>query len=113
MSILANVQKQAMYSGLETMVGMVTQLGQLQAGSGRSPDVLDKIDCDEIVDQLADMYILPAGIVLGDDAVEQKCAERQEAEMQAQQYQQAMAEAQGASQAAPQISRAVRRCIHK
>ena len=108
MSILANIQKQAAYAGLETMVGMVSTLGQLQAGLGRSTDVLDKLDCDEIVDQLADMYILPAGIVLGDDAVEALRAKRQAAEAQAQQYQQMLAEAQATAQAAPQVTGAIK-----
>ena len=108
MSILANIQKQAAYAGLETMVTMISTLGQLQAGMGRSPDVLDKLDCDEIVDQLADMYILPAGIVLGDDAVEALRQQRQQAQEQAQQYQQMLAEAQATAQAAPQVTGAVK-----
>lgn len=108
MSILANIQKQAAYAGLETMVGMVSTLGQLQGTLGRAPDVLDKLDCDEIIDQLADMYILPAGVVLGDDAVEKLRAQRKEAEAQAQQYQQMLAEAQAIAQAAPQVTGAIK-----
>ena len=108
MSILANTQKQAAYSGIELIVNMTNTLAQLQAGVGRSPDVLDKIDCDEIIDQMADMYVIPAGIVLGDDVVAQRRAERQEAEAQAQQQQQMMAEAQATAQAAPQIANAAK-----
>ena len=108
MSILANTQKQAAFSGIETIINTVNLLAQAQAGTGRAPDVLDKIDCDEIIDQLADMYVIPAGVVLGDDVVAEKRAERQEAEAQAQQQQQLMAEAQATAQAAPQITGAMK-----
>ncbi|MBR0033431.1 MAG: head-tail connector protein [Synergistaceae bacterium] len=108
MSILANIQKQAAYSGITTLLGEVGRLAELQAATGGRPDVLDKIDCDEIVDQLADMYIVPAGIVLGDDAVEELRQARKEAEAQAQQQQQMMQEAQMAAQAAPQVTGAMK-----
>ena len=83
-------------------------LAQIQAGAGRQPDVLDKLDCDEIIDQLADMYVIPAGIVLGDDAVAEKRAQRQQAEAQAQQEQQAMMAMQAGAQAAPQLAGAAK-----
>ena len=108
MSILANTQKQAAYSGITILLSEVGRLAELQAATGGRPDVLDKIDCDEIVDQLADMYVLPSGIVLGDDVVAEKRAERQQAEAQAQQQQQMMMEAQATAQAAPQIAGAMK-----
>ena len=108
MSILASTQKQAAYSGIEILVNTAGMLAQMQAGTGQYPDVLDKIDCDEIVDQLADMYVIPAGIVLGDDAVEARRAMRQEAQAQQQQQAQLMAEAQATAQAAPQVTGAMR-----
>ena len=106
MSILASTQKQAAYSGIEIVIAMAGQLAEMQANTGRSPDVLDKLDCDEIIDQLADMYVIPAGIVLGDDAVEEKRAQRQQAEERAQQQQQGLMALQAGAQAAPQLARA-------
>ncbi len=108
MSILASTQKQAAYSGIEILVNMSDMIAKMQANTGQMPDVLDKIDFDEVVDQLADMYVIPAGIVLGDDAVEEKRARRQE-ELAAQQQQaQAAAEAQATAQAAPQLTGAAK-----
>ena len=54
------------------------------------------------------MYVVPAGIVLGDDVVEEKRQARKQAEMQAQQEQQAMAQGQAMAQAAPQIAGAAK-----
>ena len=108
MSILASTQKQAAYSGIEILTNTAGMLAQLQANTGQAPEVLDKIDCDEIIDQLADMYVIPAGIVLGDDAVAEKRAQRQEALAQQQQQAQMMAEAQGVAQAAPQVTGAMK-----
>ncbi len=107
MSILASIQKQAAYSGIETLVNLAGIMAQMQAGAGRSPDVLDKIDCDEVIDQLADMYVLPAGIVLGDDKVAEMRQQRQEAEAQAQQQQQMMAEGQALADGAPKAAQAM------
>ena len=108
MSILANTQKQAAFSGIQTILEVTGVLAQLQTGAGQSADILDKIDCDEIVDQLADMYVVPAGIVLGDDVVAEKRQARKQAEMQAQQEQQAMVQGQAMAQAAPQIAGAAK-----
>ena len=107
MSILANIQKQASYSGIELLVNMAGMMAQMQAGAGRSPDILDKIDCDEIVDQIADMYILPAGVVLGDDRVAELREQRKQAEAQAQQQAQMMAEGQAMADAAPKVAGAM------
>ena len=107
MSILANIQKQASYSGIELLVNMAGMMAQMQAGAGRSPDILDKIDCDEIVDQIADMYILPAGVVLGDDRVAELREQRKQAEAQAQQQTQRIAELQAGADAAPKVAGAM------
>ncbi|MBQ7577756.1 MAG: hypothetical protein IJT21_05785, partial [Synergistaceae bacterium] len=81
---------------------------QLQAGTGKAPDVLDKIDCDEIIDQLADMYVIPAGIVLGDDAVQAKRDQRQDEQKKLQQMQHGLTALQAGAQAAPQIAGAMK-----
>ncbi len=108
MSILANVQKQSASAGITQILEAANVLVQLQAGAGRSPDVLDKIDCDEIIDQLADMYVIPAGIVLGDDAVQAKRDQRQDEQKKLQQMQQGLTALQAGAQAAPQIAGAMK-----
>ena len=104
MSILANIQKQSAYAGIEQILTTAGIIAQLQSATGTTPEVLDKIDGDEIIDQLADMYVVPAGIVLGDDAVAEKRASRQEAEAQAQAQQQELAGMQTMTEAAPKIA---------
>lgn len=103
-SVLASVQKQAAQAGIQMVMQTVAQLAELQLSAQQPASILDKLNCDEIVDQMADMYALPAGIVLGDDKAEQKRAEREEREQAAAQQQQLMAEAQAAAQAAPQLA---------
>ena len=107
MSILANIQKQAGFAGLETLVNMSGMIAQMQAGAGKTPEILDKLDCDEIIDQIADMYVLPAGVVLGDDRVAEIRGQRQQAEAQAQQQQQMMAEGQAVADGAPKVADAM------
>ena len=107
MSILANIQKQASYSGIELLVNMAGMMAQMQVGAGRSPDILDKIDCDEIVDQIADMYILPAGVVLGDDRVAELREQRRKQEAEQAQQAQMMAEGQAVADAAPKVAGAM------
>lgn len=104
MSILASIQKQSAYAGIEQILTTAGMIAQLQASSGKTPEVLDKIDGDEIIDQLADMYVIPAGIVLGDDEVAEKRAQRQQEEAQAQAQQQELAGVQAMSEAAPKIT---------
>ena len=83
------------------LITMTGTMAQLQAGAGRSPDVLDKIDCDEVIDQIADMYILPAGIVLGDDRVAEIREQRK------QQKAQMMAGGQALADGAPKAAQAM------
>ncbi|MBR1438990.1 MAG: head-tail connector protein [Synergistaceae bacterium] len=103
MSILANIQKQAAFSGIQQIISTAGMIAQLQGAGGQAPAVLDKIDGDEIIDQLADMYAVPAGIVLGDDAVEAKRAEREQAEALARQQQQELAGMQTMSDSIPKL----------
>lgn len=107
-SILANVQKQAAQAGMEIVIQTVGTLAQMQGATGQYPAVLDKLDCDEVIDQLADAFALPAGIVLGDDAVaELRAVREQQQQEQAQQQQMAEAAIQ-AAQAAPQVAGAMK-----
>lgn len=103
-SILANIQKQASQAGIDIVVGYVGNLAQIQMASGERPQVVDTLDCDEIVQQIGDMYNVPAGMIRGDDAVEEiRAAKEQQA---AAQQQQAMA--MQAAQAAPDVAGAMK-----
>lgn len=108
MSILANIQKQASFAGIQQVLSMAGVISELQAGSGRSPDILDKIDCDEVIDQLADMYVVPSGIVLGDDKVAELRAQREQAQQEAQAQQQGLAALQTGAQAGSQLAGAAK-----
>jgi len=103
-SVLASVQKQSAQAGIQIVMQTVAELAKMQMETQQSAPVMDKLDCDEIIDQMADMYALPAGIVLGDDKAEQKRAGREEREQAAAEQQQLMMEAQAAAQAAPQLA---------
>lgn len=89
-SIMAQAQKMIATAGIERFVGFV---GNLAAAK---PDILDKIDLDQVVDEYGDMLGVPPKIVRPDDAVEtirQARAQAQEQQARMQQLQQA---AQGA-----------------
>ena len=108
MSVLANIQKQASFSGIQTLTATAGQLGQMQMALSGKSDVLDKIDCDEIIDQLADMYVIPSGIVLGDDKVAKLRQAREQEEQARMQEQQMMSEMQAGAQAMPQVAGAMK-----
>ena len=83
-SVLAKAQKQASRRGLETVILAAGQIAQLQGSAGERPSILDKLDMDTILDLCADMHGVPAGVGLGDDAVAQIRAEKDEAARQQQ-----------------------------
>jgi hypothetical protein len=103
-SVLAKSQKQSSQYGIETVLGVVNNIMQMQAADGSRPEILDKIDADTIVDLYSDMHALPSGVVLGDDRVKE--IREQKAERQAAQQQAAM-EAQAAEQA-PELAGAAK-----
>lgn len=106
-SVLASVQKQTAQAGIDVLMNLINVIMQIQGATGQYPEVLDKVDFDEVVDQTADMYAIPAGIVYGDDVTAQRRAEREQAQAQQAQAQQAAAEAQSMAQAAPQMATAM------
>lgn len=85
-SVLAQAQRAVATQGMDRLIGTVGQLAAVK------PDVLDKIDFDQIVDNYADAYGVDPKIVVPDE----KVAKLREA--RAQQMQQAQAAA-----AAPQM----------
>ena len=101
---MAKAQKQASRRGLETVILAAGQIAQLQGSAGERPSILDKLDMDTILDLCADMHGVPAGVVLGDDAVAQIRAEKDEAARQ----QQMQAASQQMAAAAPQLAGAAK-----
>lgn len=76
-SILAQAAKATNTRGIEAFGLFVGNLAQM------SPDVLDKVDFDQMVDEYADAQGVPARVVRGDDDVESMRASRaQQARMQ-------------------------------
>ena len=104
MSEFALLQKRAAQSSIETVLMMASQLAELQGAAGKAPEVLDRIDADEVLEIVADMHAIPTGIVLGDDAVE---GIREDRAMQMAQAKQ-LEMAQQASQMAPELARATK-----
>lgn len=74
-SILSQAQKMLGTIAIERIIGFVS------AASDRVPEMLDKIDWDQVVDELGDLMGVPTNIVRSDDDVEQlrekRASERQ------------------------------------
>lgn len=87
-SILAQAQKAVATGAVERVTAYIGNL------AGVKPDVLDKFDADEAVDQYADMIGAPPSIIVPDDKVKAKRDARA-------QQQQAMQNAEMAAQVAP------------
>ena len=83
-------------------MSFVGELAQLQAAAGAPPEVIDRIDADEVVEVIAAMHGTSAGIVLGDDAV----AKIRETRAEQMRQQQMAAMAAQAAQAAPGLAKA-------
>lgn len=89
-SMLAQAQKAISTGSIERLVGFV---GNISAGK---PEILDKVDLDEAVDQYADMLGAPPSIIVPDDQVK----EIRDGRAQAMQQQ---AQAEQASMVAPAL----------
>lgn len=84
-SILAQAQKQAGLTDIDQLLGRIGQLAQLT----QSPDAIDKVNTDLIVDTYAELLGTPPSLILSAQEVEQKRQARAEQMQQAQQMQQA------------------------
>ena len=93
-SVMAQAQKAIGTGAIERLAGFV---GNMAAAK---PDVLDKFDADQSVDEYAEMLGVPPKIVVPDDIVQRVREER----MQMQQQQMAMEQAQMGAQAAKVMS---------
>lgn len=93
-SALAQAQKAVSSGSIDQVTSRVAQIAQFK------PEVLDKINGDKIVDELADMYGIDPNIIVSDDQVAEARAQR--AKMQ--QAQQAMAAAKPMADSAKALS---------
>jgi hypothetical protein len=84
-SMLAQAQRSVAVSGIERLAGFVGNLAQAK------PEVLDKFDADQAVDEYAEALGTSARIVVPDDAV-MKIREQRQKQQQAAQQQAAMAQ---------------------
>lgn len=84
-SIMAQAQKALATTGLERLAAFTLQLAQA------TPEALDKVDFDQLLDEYADSLGVPPATVRPDDAVEKRRRQRAQAQQQAQQM--AMAQA--------------------
>lgn len=93
-SLLAQAQKVVGVTGIQQLAGFVGSLAAI------NPEVIDKFDYDQAVDEYADMVGTPPKIVRSDDAVADIRKNRQ----QLQQQQMAMEQANMAAQGAKTLS---------
>ena len=90
-SVLAQAQRAIGVGGIERLTGYAVSLAQVK------PDVLDKVDFDQAIDEYAEMLGVPPDIVLADDVVEKRRAARAQAEAEAAKAQQAQIAADSAA----------------
>lgn len=95
-SIMAQAQKLVGVGAVERFTGFVGQIAQV------NPEVLDKIDSDQIIDVYGDITSVPSSIIRTDEAV----AEIRAARAQQQQQQQQMAMMREGAGAAKDLSQA-------
>lgn len=84
-STLAQAQKAVSTGSIERVAGFIGNL------AGGKPDVLDKFDADQAVDEYADMVGVPPSIIVSDERVAKIRKDRLEQMQQQQQMQQAAA----------------------
>jgi len=101
--MLAQAQKAVATGSMERLADFIGNLSAVK------PEVLDKLDSDQTVDEYADMLGVPPGVIMSDDEVEgiRSARQQQQAAMQAAETAKVGAEAvnQGA-QAAKVLSEA-------
>lgn len=77
-SVLAQAQRAVAAGGVDRLLGTVGQLAALK------PEILDKVDFDQVVDDYSEMYGVNPKIIIPDDAVAAVRAQRAQAAQQAQ-----------------------------
>jgi len=99
---LARAQAMSEIYGLQQFYMFISQAAATQANSGQAPDVLDKVDTDAMVDQMAEILDVSQSIVRDDREVEAL----REARAQAQQQQEMIGQAESMSKSAKNLSMA-------
>ena len=89
-SVIAQAQKLLGLANLERFAAMIGNLVAV------IPDVIDKLDSDQLVDEVADILAVQPGVVRSDDEVAAIRAKRADAQAQQAQIQQQAAAAEGA-----------------
>jgi hypothetical protein len=84
-SMLAQAQRSVGTQSVDRLLGTVGSMAVMQANAGRSPDALDKLDMDQIVDAYADMLGVDSNLIVADDRVALIRDERVKQQQQAQQ----------------------------
>lgn len=87
---LAQAQRMAGVDGVQQLIRVVGEVAAVK------PDVIDKIDFDETIDQISDMLGTPAGVVRPDKDVKLIRADRAQQAATAERQQQLMTMAEGA-----------------
>ena len=89
-SVMAQAQKAIGRSGLETFASFGASVAQFR------PDVLDKIDTDQMMDEYAEMTGVPVSVIVSDEQVAEVRAARAEVQAKQAATEQAMMESQTA-----------------
>ena len=89
-SILAQAQRMVGTAGIERLTGYIGNLAAV------APEVVDKIDLDQSVDEYGEMLGVPGRVVRTDEQVAEIRQQRQQAQQQQQAAEQALAAAEGA-----------------
>jgi len=77
-SILAQAQKAVATSGIERLATYIERVATIQVAAGEQPDVMDKFDIDQSVDEYAESLGTSPKIVRSDDKVDEIRAARQD-----------------------------------
>jgi hypothetical protein len=102
-SLLAQAQRMVSAGSIDRMVGMIGGLAKVQADAGEAPDIFDKIDFDQVVDEYAEALGTMPTIIRSDEQVAQLRADRQR-QQQAQQMAAAAKPVSDAAKAAKDLS---------
>jgi hypothetical protein len=100
--VLAQAQKMNRVQPIQFAMGIATQIAQAQQVTGQPPEIFDKFDPDQAIDEIATDIGVPATVIRSDAEV---AAIRQQRAQMLQQQQQ-MAAIQQASQAAKNLGQA-------
>lgn len=103
-SMLAQAQRAIGVGSVDRLVSTIGTIAVLQAKSGMHPDILDKLNTDEVVDQYADMLGVDPNLIVADEQVaiiRQNRAQAQARAAKAQQLQAGASAVKDVAQAGP------------